>query len=166
MKINEHESIFTVYSSIKCWGVSPESEDVIAPILLAIKSCLEQTIFEILLFIWARTPTTGIVAKYLTQWIMTGNISKYVSICPPPTPLAAWDKKSIFKRSVDGLNSEISFSNPSCLIYAKEFCLNYYLPIVGGRREGFMLYPEFELRSFIPFHTMVTVTLSSSPNNM
>ena len=45
----------------------------------------------------------------------------------------AGDTRSIFKRSLTGLNSGFSFSYTSCLPKAEEPSLSYYLPIAGGR---------------------------------
>ena len=51
-----------------------------------------------------------------------------------PNPSA----RSIFKRSLTGLNSEFSFSYTSCLTKAEELSPSYYLPIAGGRIIGFI----------------------------
>ena len=50
--------------------------------------------------------------------------------------------KSIFKRSLAGLNSEFSFSQTSWLTKAEELSLPYYLPIAGGRIIGFIPFPR------------------------
>ena len=50
--------------------------------------------------------------------------------------------RSIFKRSLKGLNSEFSFSYTSCLIKAEEPSLPYYLLIAGGRIIGFIPLPR------------------------
>ena len=50
--------------------------------------------------------------------------------------------KSIFKRSLTGLNSEFSFSKTSCLTKAEDPSLPYYLPIAGGRIIGFISFPR------------------------
>ena len=55
---------------------------------------------------------------------------------------AGYDTRSIFKRSLTGLNSEFSFSLTSCLTPAEEHSLPYYLPIAGGRRIGFIPFPR------------------------
>ena len=44
-----------------------------------------------------------------------------------PSARAGYDTRSIFKRSLTGLNSEYSFSK------TEEPCLPYYLPTAGGR---------------------------------
>ena len=45
-----------------------------------------------------------------------------------PSARAGYDTRSIFKRSLTGLNSEFSFSQTSCLNKAEEPSLSYYLP--------------------------------------
>ena len=54
---------------------------------------------------------------------------------------AGYDTRSIFKRSLTGLNSEFSFSLTSCLTKADP-SLPYYLPIAGGRIFGFIPFPR------------------------
>ena len=58
-----------------------------------------------------------------------------------PTRRAGYDTRSIFKRSLTGLNPEFSFSKTSCLTKAEEPSLPYYLPIAGGRMIGFIPFP-------------------------
>ena len=48
------------------------------------------------------------------------------------------DTRSIFKRSLTGLNSEFSFSLTSFPTKAEEPSLPYNLPIAGGRIIGFI----------------------------
>ena len=55
-----------------------------------------------------------------------------------PSARAGYDTRSIFKRSLTGLNSEFSFSLTSCLTNAEEPSLSYYLPIAGRRIIGFI----------------------------
>ena len=55
-----------------------------------------------------------------------------------PSARAGYDTRSIFKRSLTGLNSEFSFSKISCLIKAEEPSLPCYLPITGRRIIGFI----------------------------
>ena len=55
-----------------------------------------------------------------------------------PSAREGYDTRSIFKRSLTGLNSEFSFSYTSCLTKAEEPSLPYYLPIAGGRIIGFI----------------------------
>ena len=59
-----------------------------------------------------------------------------------PSVRAGYDTKSIFKRSLTGLNSEFSFSLTSCLAKAEEPSLPYYLSIIGGRIIGFIPFPR------------------------
>ena len=59
-----------------------------------------------------------------------------------PSARAGYDTRSIFKRSLTGLNSEFSFSLTSCLTKAEEPSLSYYLPIAGGRIIGFISSPR------------------------
>ena len=59
-----------------------------------------------------------------------------------PSARAGYDTRSIFKRSLTGLNSELSFSLTSCLTKAEEPILSYYLPIAGGRIIGFIPFPR------------------------
>ena len=55
---------------------------------------------------------------------------------------AGYDTRSIFKRSLTGLNLEFCFSLTSCLNKAEEPSLPYYLPIAGGRIIGFIPFPR------------------------
>ena len=59
-----------------------------------------------------------------------------------PSARAGYDTRSIFNRSLTGLNSEFSFSKTSCLTKAEEPTLPYYLPIAGGRIIGFIHFPN------------------------
>ena len=58
-----------------------------------------------------------------------------------PSAWAGYDTRSIFKRSLTGLNLEFSFSYTSCLTKAEEPSLSYNLPIAGGRIIGFIPFP-------------------------
>ena len=69
------------------------------------------------------------------------DIFSYGPISPPPAR-AGYDTRSIFKRSLTGLNSEFSFSKTSCLTKAEEPSLSYYLPIAGGRIIRFIPFPR------------------------
>ena len=55
---------------------------------------------------------------------------------------AGCDTRSIFKRSLTGLNSEFSFSQTGCLTKAKESILPYYSFIRGGRIIAFIPFPR------------------------
>ena len=59
-----------------------------------------------------------------------------------PSARAGYDTRSIFKRSLTGLNSEFFFSKTCCLTKAEEPSLSYYLPIAGGRIIGFIPSPR------------------------
>ena len=59
-----------------------------------------------------------------------------------PSARAGYDTRSIFKRSLTGLNSEFSYSKTSCLTKAEESSPSYYLPIAGGRIRGFIPFPR------------------------
>ena len=68
--------------------------------------------------------------------------SRSLSIFTNPSARAGYDTRSIFKRSLTGLNSEFSFSQTSCLTKAEEPSLSYYLPIAGWRIIGFIPFPR------------------------
>ena len=61
---------------------------------------------------------------------------------PNPSVRARYDTRSIFKRSLAGLNSEFSFSETSCLTKAEEPSLSYYLPIDGEIIIRFITFPR------------------------
>ena len=65
----------------------------------------------------------------------------YIYVFTNPSVRAGYDR-SIFKRSLMGLNSEFSFSQTSCLTKAEWPSLPYYLPIAGGRIIGFIPFPR------------------------
>ena len=82
---------------------------------------------------------------------------------------AGYDTRSIFKRSLTGLNSEFSFSYTSCFTKAKEPSLSYYLPITGGRIIGFIPFLRVlvlcEMQSFSSrIWTRVAVSISYDHN--
>ena len=66
----------------------------------------------------------------------------YIYIFTNPSAWAGYDSRSIFKRSLTGLNSEFSFSSTSCFTKAEKPSLPYYLSIVGGRIIGFISFPR------------------------
>ena len=70
------------------------------------------------------------------------NLPKVMILFTNPSTRAGYDTRSIFKRSLTGLNSEFSFSYTSCLTKAEEPCLSYYLPVAGGRIIGFIPFPK------------------------
>ena len=55
---------------------------------------------------------------------------------------AGWDKRSLCKQSLTGLNSEFSFSLTGWHTKAKEPSLSYYLHIAGERIVGFIPFPR------------------------
>ena len=78
--------------------------------------------------------------------------------------------RSLFKRSLTGLNSEFSFSQTSCLTKAEEPSLSYYLPIAGGRIIGFIPFPRVlvlcEMQSVSSrIWTRVAVSISYDDNH-
>ena len=87
-----------------------------------------------------------------------------------PSARVGYDTRSIFKRSLTGLNSEFSFSQTSCLTKAEEPSLSYYLPIAGGRIIGFIPFPRVlvlcEMQSVSSrIWTRVAVLISSDDNH-
>ena len=61
-----------------------------------------------------------------------------------PYARAGNDTRSIFKRSLTGLNSELT----GCLTKAEEPSLSYYLPIAGGRVIGLLPFLRVLVLSF------------------
>ena len=93
-----------------------------------------------------------------------------VIIFTNPSAWAGYDTRSIFKRSLTGLNSEFFFSKTSCPTKAKEFSLPYYLPIAGGRIIGFIPFPRVlvlcEMQSVSSMvWTRVAVSISYDDNH-
>ena len=87
-----------------------------------------------------------------------------------PFARARYDTRSIFKRSLKGLNSEFFFSEASCLTKAEETSLPYYLPIAGGRIIGFIPFPRVlalcETQSVLyRIWTRVAVSISYDDNH-
>ena len=87
-----------------------------------------------------------------------------------PSGRAGYDTRSIFKRSLTGLNSEFSFSKTSCLTKAEEPNLSYNLPIAGGRIIGFIPSPRVlvlcEMQSVSSrIWTRVAVSISYDDND-
>ena len=82
-----------------------------------------------------------------------------------PSARVGYDTRSIFKRSLTGLNSEFSFSLNSYLTKAEESSLPYYLPIAGGRIIGFIPFPRVSVLCKMQLvssriRTRVTVSIS------
>ena len=93
-----------------------------------------------------------------------------LSYLPNPSARAGYDTRSIFKRSLTGLNSEFSFSLTSCLTKAEEPSRSYYLPIDGGRSIRFIPFPRVlvlcEMQSFSSrIWTRVAVFISYDDNH-
>ena len=87
-----------------------------------------------------------------------------------PSVRTGCDTRSIFKLSLTGLNSELSFSSTGCQTKAKELSLLYYLPIAGGRIIGFIPFPR--VLALCEMHlvsswiwTRVTVFISDDHNH-
>ena len=96
--------------------------------------------------------------------------SSQVYIFTNPSARAGYDTRSIFKRSLTGLNSEFSFSWTSCLTKAEEISLSYYLLIAGGWIIGFILFPRVlvlcEMQSVSSrIWTRVAVSISNGDNH-
>ena len=97
----------------------------------------------------------------------------FIFIFTNPSARAGCDTRSIFKRSLTGLNSEFSFSWTSCLTKVEEPSLPDYLSITGGRIIGFIPFPSyvkcyqsrpgFELVSWCPFPTTIIITPWAPP---
>ena len=95
---------------------------------------------------------------------------KHMILFTNPSARAGYDTRSISKRSLTGLNSEFSFSYPSCLTKAEEPSLSYYLPIAGGRIIGFIPFPRVlvlcEMQSVLSrIWTRVAVFISYGNND-
>ena len=89
---------------------------------------------------------------------------------PNPFARAGYDTRSVFKRSLTGLNSEISFSKTRSLTKAEEPSLPYYIPIAGGRIFGFIPFPRvlvlWEMQSVRSrIWTRVAVSISCDDNH-
>ena len=89
---------------------------------------------------------------------------------PHPSARAGYDTRSIFKRSLTGLNSEFSFSKTSCPTKTEEPSLSHYLPIAGGRIIGFIPFPrvlvQCEMQSVRSrIWTRVVVSISYDDND-
>ena len=118
-------------------------------------------------------------------FVLDGNTWNYITVCKllvldwntcyiyiyqPLRSGRIWHKRSIFKQSLTGLNSEFSFSKTGCLIRAEEPTLPYYLPIAGGRIIGFIPFPRVlvlcEMQSTSSsIWTRITVSISYDDNH-
>ena len=102
-----------------------------------------------------------------SYWVASWN--KFI-IFTNPSARAGYDTRSIFKRSLTGLNSEYSFSLTICLTKDEEPSLSYYLPIAGGRIIGFIAFPRVlvlcEMQSVSSrIWTRVAVSISYDDNH-
>ena len=93
-----------------------------------------------------------------------------VIIFTNPSARTGYDTRSIFKRSLTGLNSEFFFSKTSCLTKAEEPSLPYYLPMAGGRIIIFIPFPRVlvlcEMQSVSPrIWTRIAVSISYDDNH-
>ena len=61
---------------------------------------------------------------------------------PNPSARAGCDTRSIFKRSLAGLNLEFFFSKTNCHTKDEEPSLSYYLPRAGRRIIGLIPFPS------------------------
>ena len=119
---------------------------------------------------WANT---GFCLHHLEPeiWRIVRRLERfYLTIFTNPSAWVGYDTRSIFKRSLTGLNSEFSFSLTSCLTKAEEISLPYYLPIAGGRIIGFIPFPRVlvlcEMQSVSSrIWTCVAVSISSDDNH-
>ena len=75
---------------------------------------------------------------FLYQHSCINDVPMTLILFTNPSARAGCDTRSIFKRSLTGLNSEFSFSSTSRLTKAEEPSLLYYLPIARGRIIGFI----------------------------
>ena len=125
---------------------------------------------------WGTLANIGILSNPLLG--VTGFHTSLKGICPKanvilfinPSALVGYDTRSIFKRSLTGLNLEFSFSLTSCLTKAEEHSLPNYLPIAGGRIIGFIPFPrvlvQYEMQSISSrIWTRVAVSISYDDNH-
>ena len=85
------------------------------------------------------TPSISKIDQLVNYSYSIGILNPYL---PDPSTRTGYDTRSIFKRSLTGLNSEYSFSKTSCLTKATEEPSLPYLPIAGGRIIGFIPFPR------------------------
>ena len=84
------------------------------------------------------------VRSFIEVVIIVDYVSAYICICifTNTSARAGYDTRSIFKRSLTGLNSQFSFSKTNCHTKAENPCLSYNLPIARGRIIGFIPFPR------------------------
>ena len=117
---------------------------------------------------WYFLSTPQLIATYSNKTFKKYPIRSYL---PNPSARAGYDTRSIFKRSLTGLNSELFFSLTVLLLTkAEEPSLSYYSPIAGGRIIGFIPFPRVlvlcEMQS-VSFRiwTRVVVSISYDDNH-
>ena len=114
----------------------------------------------------------------LKYWVNQISLTVFISLLhsktntylPNPSARAGYDTRSIFKRSLIGLNSKFSFSLTSCLTKAEVPSLSYNLRIAGGRIIGFKPFPRvlviYEMQSVSSrIWTRVAVSISYDDNH-
>ena len=94
----------------------------------------------------------------------------FQSIFTNPSTRAIYDKMSIFKWGLIGLNSEFSFSKTCCLTKPEEPTLSYYLPFARGRIIGYIPFPRVlvlcKMQSVSSkIWTRVSVSISNDDNH-
>ena len=99
-----------------------------------------------------------------------GDFLSYFILFTNPSARVGYYTRSIFERSLTGVNSEFSFSQTSCPTKAEEPSLSYYLPIAKGRIIGFIPFPRVlvlcEMQSVSSrIWTRVAVFISYDDNN-
>ena len=121
------------------------------------------------LYILVATCLLKVLTTYAKKrrWMLLIGDQSYL---PNPSARAAYDTRSIFKRSLTGLNSEFSFFLTSCLTKAEKSSLSYYWPIAGGRTIGFIPFPRvlvlYEMQSVRSrIWTRVAVSISNDDNH-
>ena len=107
---------------------------------------------------------------YLYKMDLALNNLQRLILFTNPSARAGYDKMSIFKWSLTGLNSEFSFSWTFCLTKAEEISLSYYLLIGERRMIGFIPFPralvlcEIQL-AWSKNWTVVAVSISYDDNH-
>ena len=79
---------------------------------------------------------------YTYSYLIVIDLYIKVYIFTQPSARVGYDTRSIFKRSLTGLNLEFSFSLTSRLAKAEEPSLPYYLSIAGGGNNWIHTFPK------------------------
>ena len=133
--------------------------------------CIQKYFIKIVFLVWEITITDKFFDSVgPDEGFQLNQKSVIIIIFTNPSARAGYDTKSIFKRSLTGLNSEFSFSKTSCLTKAEEHSPPYYLPIAGGRIFGFIPFPRVlvlcEMQSVLSrIWTCVAVSISYADNH-